>query len=132
MDNLAKTALLDPTMAATPPVSTSSTSELLAALPVVSASELKNSFGEVTTRALKGPVAIKRHRRAEFVLMPVADYVALQEARVAPLADLSAKFDAMVARMNTPAAKRGVRSLFDATPASLGKSAVKAAHADGR
>jgi prevent-host-death family protein len=110
----------------------SSASDPLATLPTVSASELKNRFGEVTTRALKGPVAIKRHLRAEFVLMPAADYVALQEARTAPLADLSAKFDAMVARMNTPAAKRGVRSLFDAKPASLGKSAVKAAHAGGR
>lgn len=108
-----------------------SASDLIAALPVVSASELKNSFGEVTSRALKGALAIKRHRRAEFVLMPVAEYVALQEARTAPLAELSTKFDAMVARMNGPEAKRGVKSLFSASPAALGKSAVKAARQHG-
>ena len=64
-------------------------------------------------------------------LMPVAEYVALQEARTAPLADLSAKFDAMVERMNKPEAKRGVKSLFGATSSVLGKSAVKAARAQG-
>lgn len=110
----------------------SASSKLLSSLPAVSASELKNSFGEVATRALKGALAIRRHRRAEFVLMPAEEYVALQEARTAPLAELSSKFDDMVARMNTPGAKRGVQALFGATPTDLGKSAVKAARSHGR
>ena len=40
--------------------------------------------------------------------------------------------DAMVARMNTPAAKQGVAKLFQALPAALGKSAVEAARSRGR
>jgi hypothetical protein len=35
----------------------------------------------------------------------------------------------MVARMNTPAARRGVNQLFKTTPAALGKAAVKATRA---
>lgn len=112
-------------------LSPSSGSEILSSLPTVSASELKNGFGEVAMRALKGPLVIQRHRRAEFVLMPVAEYVAMQEARTAPLAELSAKFDDMVARMNTSGAKRGVKALFGAQPSALGKSAVKAARSNG-
>lgn len=86
-------------------------------------------FGEVALQAMKGAVAITRHQRAEFVLLPVDQYLALQEAQAAPLEDLASQFDAMVARMNTPAAKRGVAKLFQATPTELGKSAVMAADA---
>lgn len=103
--------------------------DAISSLPAVTASQLKNKFGEVSTQAVKGAVAITRHQRAEFVLLPVAQYLELQEARTAPLDALASEFDAMVTRMNSPAAKRGVAKLFQATPAGLGKSAVKAARA---
>ena len=54
----------------------------------------------------------------------------LQQARTAPLDALASEFDAMVARMNTPAAKRGVDRLFKATAAAFGKSAVKASRTE--
>jgi hypothetical protein len=65
---------------------------------------------------MKGAVAITRHLRAEFVLLPVEQYLELQQARNAPLEALTSQFDDMVARMNTPAAKRGVARLFQASP----------------
>lgn len=101
-------------------------------LPTATASDLKNNFGEVSSQALKGALAITRHQRAEFVLLPVAQYRELQQARTAQLDALTSRFDAMVARMNTPAAQRGVAKLFKARPADLGQAAVKAAKAHGR
>lgn len=105
--------------------------EFIGDLPVVSASEVKNRFGEIASRALKGALAIQRHQRTELVLMPMEEYVALQGKRRASLDDLSSRFDAMVERMNTPTAKRGAKALFSASPAALGKSAVKVARAHG-
>ena len=103
------------------------THEALADLRAVPASELKNRFGAVIAQARKAAVAITRHQRAEFVLLPVERYLELQRAESAPLEALGAEFDAMVARMNAPAAKRSATRLFRTTPAALGKSAVKAA-----
>src|SRR4051812_13860048 len=103
--------------------------EAISSLPAVTASELKNNFGAVSAQAMKRAVAITRHQRAEFVLLPVEQYLELQQARTAPLDALASQFDAMVARMNTPAAKRGVAKLFRVSPTGLGKSAVKAARA---
>ncbi|CAN5730141.1 hypothetical protein BH11VER1_BH11VER1_27540 [soil metagenome] len=99
----------------------------LEALPSMTASSLKNHMGEALLKAAANGLAITRHNRAEFVLLPTAKYLELQRARQAPLQALSAEFDAMVAKMNTASAKRGVTSLFKASPAALGKSAVKAA-----
>jgi antitoxin Phd len=104
-------------------------SEATLGLQTVTASDLKNNFGEVIARAANGAVAITRHQRPEFVLLTVADYRELQQARSASLDALTSEFDAMVARMDTPAAKRGVTQLFKAAPDALGKSAVKAAKA---
>lgn len=118
-------------MATILPAPTDSMVSLIEALPSVTASELKNKFGEVSSRAMKGAIAIKRHRRSEFVLIPASEYAELQQARSAPLEALSGQFDAMVARMNTPTSKRGVAKLFKATSKQLGKSAVKAAQVHG-
>jgi prevent-host-death family protein len=102
------------------------------ALPAMTASELKNNFGLASQQAAKGALAITRHNRAEFVLMPVRDYVELQRARQAPLDGLATQFDAMVVKMNTPAARRGVGALFKATPGQLGKVAAKTARTDAK
>jgi antitoxin Phd len=101
-------------------------------LPAMSASSLKNHIGEALLKAAGNGLAITRHNRPEFVLLPAAKYLELQRAHQMPLEALSAEFDAMVARMNTPSAQRGVNSLFSATPTELGKSAVKAAAAQGQ
>jgi len=102
-------------------------SSRLKELPSISASSLKNNMGEALLKAASGGVAINRHNRPEFVLIPAAAYLELQGESQALLEAQSAEFDAMVARMNTKAAKRGASALFRASNAALGKSAVKAA-----
>ena len=91
-------------------------------LPSIPASDLKNRFGEICQRAAKGAVAITRHQRAEFVLLPIAQYEELQQARTAPLDALAAQFDALVTKMNTPAAKRGVKGRSKMNKAELEKA----------
>jgi prevent-host-death family protein len=103
--------------------------EGISRLLTVTASDLKNKFGEVVAQAVKGAVAITRHQRPEFVLLSVEQYLELQQARTASLDALSAEFDVMVARMDAPGARRAAEQLFKAAPAALGKSAVKAARA---
>src|SRR6188768_1480302 len=117
-----------PIMPASPKVFTKLGSpEVISRLRTVTASDLKNKFGEVIAHAGRGAVAITRHQRPEFVLLSVEQYLELQEPRTAALDALTSEFDAMVARMNTPDARRGVDRLFKAAPSALGKSAVKAA-----
>ncbi len=93
----------------------------------MSASHLKNHMGEALLQAANTGLAITRHYRPEFVLLPAAKYLELHRAQQAPLETLAAEFDAMVARMNTPAAQRGVTALFTASPEALGESAMRAA-----
>jgi PHD/YefM family antitoxin component YafN of YafNO toxin-antitoxin module len=126
MDKMAKLAIVS-IMATLLKRRTSDGAEAISRLPAVTASHLKNNFGEVSIRARKGPVAITRHERAEFILLPVEEYLELERARTASLEALALRFDAMVARMNTRTAKRAVPKLFKASPAALGKAAVKAA-----
>ena len=124
MDTLSILAVMSITL---PAKSSPSQHTLPGGLPVVTASDLKNKFGEVIAQAVKGAVAITRHRRTEFVLLPVEHYLELQRTRAASLEALTSEFDAMVARMNTPAGKRAVAKLFRAGATGLGKSAVKSA-----
>ena len=105
----------------------------VADLSEVTASVLKNKFSEVARLASKGPLAVSRHSRREFVILTAAQYEELQQSRRAPLESLAAEFDQMVATMNTPKAKRATAALFSATSADLGRAFVKtsrpAAHA---
>ena len=98
----------------------------VADLSEVSASVLKNKFSEVARLASSGPLAVSRHNRREFVILTAGQYEELQQSRRAPLESLTAEFDQMVAKMNTPKAKRATAALFSATSASLGKAALKA------
>src|SRR4051812_5026343 len=74
----------------------------VAELSEVTASVLKNKFSEVARLAARGPLAVSRHNRREFVILTAGQYEDLQQSRRAPLDNLTAEFDAMVARMNTP------------------------------
>ena len=101
--------------------------DVLKGLPTVTATALKNNFGKVMGDALRGGVTIMRHNRPQFVLLSVEQFADLQLARSAPLEALTAEFDTMVAGMQKPAARRGVAKLFKASPADLGRAAVKGA-----
>ena len=101
----------------------------VADLSEVTASVLKNKFSEVARLASSGPLAVSRHNRREFVILTAGQYEELQQSRRAPLESLTAEFDQMVAKMNTPKAKRASASLFSASPKALGKAAVNARRA---
>lgn len=101
----------------------------VAELPEVTASVLKNKFSEIARLAAREPVAVSRHKRREFVILTSAQYEEMRESRLAPLAALAVEFDQMVAKMNTPEARRATASLFSASGKALGKAAVKARRA---
>lgn len=94
----------------------------------VPASRFKNEFGTMLERAAHGgAVAITRHDAPKAVLISYTEFKALVEARAPALDALTARFDDMLARMQTAKARDAVAAAFDASPAVLGRSAVKAA-----
>lgn len=97
-------------------------------LPVVAATRLKNEFGAVFEEAaLRGAVAITKHNTPKAVLLSIAEFEALTRDTAPQLDELSGEFDALLDAMQTPDAKAGVAAAFDASPAQLGRAAVKAA-----
>ena len=97
-------------------------------IPTVSASRFKNEFGAIFEKAtLGGAVAITKHDTPKAVLLSYAEFQSLVKSRSPALQDLSAEFDRLLARMQTPKARRGMTAAFNASPAKLGQAAVKAA-----
>lgn len=93
-----------------------------------SATEAKNSFGEVLDRAMThGIVAITRRKKPRAVLLSIEEYEALAPRAADPLETLRGEFDALVARMQTPEATAAGRVLFEASPRRLGRAARAAA-----
>jgi antitoxin Phd len=97
-------------------------------VPTVAATRFKNEFGAIFEQAaLGGAVAITKHNTPKAVLLSYAEFEALTRASSPVLDELTEEFDALLARMQTPSAKSGMAAAFDATPAQLGRAAVKAA-----
>jgi len=97
-------------------------------LPTVAASRFKNEFGAIFEQAaLGGAVAITRHDAPKAVLLSYAEFESLVKSRTPALDDLSAQFDGLLARMQSRRARKGMAAAFDASPARLGRAAVKAA-----
>ena len=93
----------------------------------VPATLVKNQFASVLEQALRrGPVAITKHDLAKAILISVEDFEALVGDRSQSLDSLNARFDGLLARMQTPTSKKGMEAAFNATPRALGKAAVKA------
>ena len=96
--------------------------------PRVSASEAKNSFGQMLDRvAREGPLAITRHEKPFAVLVPIDEYRALVGAQTVSLDSLSAEFDALLERMQQPGQVTAMQRAFASTPRELGRAAVKEA-----
>ena len=96
----------------------------------VAASRFKSEFGTIFEQAaLGGAVAITKHETPKAVLLSYVEFKALVEAASPGLDALEAQFDGLLTRLSTPAARRGMAAAFDATPAALGRAAVKAAAA---
>src|SRR3954464_9556919 len=93
-------------------------------VPAVAATKAKNEFGTVLEQAVaSGAVAITRHDVPKAVLMSYAEFSSLVNARTTNLDDLSADFDDLLGRMQTPVARKGVDAAFRASPAQLGRAA---------
>ena len=96
-------------------------------VPSVAATKAKNEFGAILEKATHGgAVAITRHDTPRAVLVSYAEFESLVRARSRTLDDLGSEFDALLARMQTPKARKGMKAAFNASPAELGRAAVKA------
>lgn len=94
----------------------------------VTSTEAKNRFGQVFDDALEGTVVvITKHATPKAVLLSYDAYQALTRTPTATLDELRASFDEMLAQMQTPRVRAGLRTAFRATPKRLGKAAVAAA-----
>ena len=97
-------------------------------IPTVPATKAKSEFGAVLDNAVAhGAVAITRHDATKAVLISYAEFESLMKSRSPALEDLSAQFDGLLKRMQTPEARRGMKAAFNASPAELGREAVRAA-----
>lgn len=93
------------------------------------ATEAKNEFGRVLETAIRGGVVvITKHEAPKAVLVALDEFKALVGARRNRLDTLHDEFDALLARMQTPEARSGMKAAFEATPVQLGRAAAKAAH----
>ncbi|MCE9581552.1 MAG: type II toxin-antitoxin system Phd/YefM family antitoxin [Planctomycetes bacterium] len=96
------------------------------------ASALRNSTADVLENVLiSGAVVITRHEKDKAVILSIEAFRRLAEARYDELAALRAKFGGLLAKMQTPAARKGLRDAFEASPAEMGKAAAKAAKRRG-
>jgi antitoxin Phd len=97
-------------------------------VPTVAATRFKNEFGSIFEQAaVSGAVAITKHNTPRAVLLSDAEFEALTRSAAPALDELTAEFDDLLERMQTPKSKAAMASAFDATPAELGRAAVKAA-----
>ena len=97
-------------------------------VPTVAATRIKNEFGAVLEQAVRGgAVAITKHETPKAVLISYDEFQALVKARSPDLGDLTAEFDTLLGRMQTTTAAKGMKAAFNASPAELGRAAVKAA-----
>ena len=98
----------------------------------VSASEAKSGFGRVLEMAIQGrAVVITKHDAPKAVLISVENFNALSGAAETKLDTLSREFDALLARMQTANARRGMKAAFAASGRRLGQAAVAATRSRG-
>jgi antitoxin Phd len=95
-------------------------------VPTVAATRVKNEFGQILEQAThSGAVAITRHDTTKAVLLSLTEFESLVSARARTLDALSDDFNEMLAGMQTQKSRKGMRAAFGASPAQLGRAAVK-------
>jgi len=100
-------------------------------ISTVAATKVKNEFGSILEKTMhSGAVAITRHDTPKAVLLSFAEFESLVKERSRSLDDLNSEFDGLLARMQTPQARKGIEAAFNAAPIELGRAAVKAAQKD--
>jgi len=91
----------------------------------VSASDAKNTFGQILERVTKdGGVTITRRSEPVAVVIPFETYARLAGTEAGVLSTLSAEFDALLERMQAPGMADAMQRAFDLAPADLGRAAV--------
>jgi antitoxin Phd len=104
----------------------------LGAASTVTATTVKNEFGRVLEKVIQGGiVVITKHDEPKAVLISVHEFNALTNANRIKLDTLSSEFDALLARMQTPAARAGMKAAFGASPKQMGRAAVTVARKRG-
>jgi antitoxin Phd len=94
----------------------------------VPATEVKNRFGDVFERALRGePVVITKHGEPKALLISVDDFSNVAARTQTELNTLTREFDELLERMQTEKARTGMQEAFEASPEELGRAAVHAA-----
>jgi prevent-host-death family protein len=93
----------------------------------VPATEAKNRFGEVMKAATsRRPVFIERHGRDQVVVLDIDTYKSLLEKRRTPdekrLEELREEFDALYARMQTPASRKATDKLLAASDEEIDRA----------
>jgi prevent-host-death family protein len=91
----------------------------------VTATEAKTRFGPLLETAIRGgSVVITKHDAPKAVLLSIAEFEALGGSPQPDLNALSAEFDSLAARLQTPGRRKALKSAFEATPRELGRLAV--------
>jgi prevent-host-death family protein len=96
------------------------------------ATDAKKQFGQVLELVLRGGVVvITKHDAPKAIVLSMDEFDALTRGAANRLDSLSADFDAMLTRMQTPRARAGMKAAFGASPKELGRAAVAAARKRG-
>ena len=96
----------------------------------MTSTEAQNGFGRVLdTVARNNTVLITKRNATQAVVMSVDRYEALTRGASPELDTLTAEFNDLLSRMQTPQAKAGLRDTFWASPDELALAAVTAARA---
>ena len=77
-------------------------------------------------------MVITKHDTPKAVLISVDNFNDLSHADDARIDTLTAEFDALLSRMQTPSARAAMKAAFNASPKELGRAAVVAARKRGR
>lgn len=99
----------------------------------MSSTEAQNGFGHLLdTVARDGTVFITRRNTAGAVMLSMERYEELTREAEPDLDELTAEFDALLERMQSPESRAGIREAFSAAPDELVRAAVAAAGKDRR
>jgi antitoxin Phd len=98
----------------------------------VTATDAKKQFARILESVLQGgAVVITKHDAPKAILLSVDEFSALTKSADSALDTLTAEFDALYARMQTPRARAAMQAAFAAPPPALGRAAVAGARRRG-
>ncbi|HLM66443.1 MAG TPA: type II toxin-antitoxin system prevent-host-death family antitoxin [Longimicrobium sp.] len=95
---------------------------------IMTSTEAQNGFGRMLDAvANEGTVLIKKHNVTRAVVISANRYAALTREEPSTLDTLTAEFDDLLARLQTPESRAGLQDAFGASSSELGNAAVAAA-----